>query len=67
VAGPQVTFHAEVPSAGGYRLFLDFRHAGTIRTAEFTVVAGAPAAPPAAPAASPTASGHGDDHGHGHG
>ncbi|EOD64073.1 hypothetical protein [Amycolatopsis vancoresmycina] len=36
-AGPAVTFHAEVPSAGTYRLFLDFRHAGKVRTAEFTV------------------------------
>jgi hypothetical protein len=37
-AGPAVTFYAEVPSAGTYRLFLDFRHGGTVRTAEFTVV-----------------------------
>ncbi|MGW4060829.1 hypothetical protein ACWEGE_21270 [Amycolatopsis sp. NPDC004747] len=36
-AGPAVTFHVEVPSAGTYRLFLDFRHAGVVRTAEFTV------------------------------
>ncbi|GAA2885869.1 hypothetical protein GCM10010517_49510 [Streptosporangium fragile] len=34
--GPGITFHAEVPSAGTYRLFLDFQHAGTVRTAEFT-------------------------------
>ncbi|MEV6931549.1 hypothetical protein AB0M46_44645 [Dactylosporangium sp. NPDC051485] len=39
-AGPHVTFFAEVPSAGTYRLFLDFQHAGTVRTAEFTAVAG---------------------------
>jgi hypothetical protein len=36
-AGPAVTFHAEVPSRGTYRLFLDFRHEDTVRTAEFTV------------------------------
>ncbi len=36
-AGPAVTFFAEVPSAGGYRLFLDFRHGGAVHTAEFTV------------------------------
>lgn len=36
-AGPAVTFHVEVPSAGTYRLFLDFRHAGVVRTAEFTL------------------------------
>jgi hypothetical protein len=38
-AGPTVTFDAEVPSAGAYRLFLDFRHQGRVRTAEFTVIA----------------------------
>jgi hypothetical protein len=39
--GPTVTFHAEAPSTGTYRLYLDFRHAGAVHTAEFTVVAGA--------------------------
>lgn len=34
-AGPEVVFHAEVPSRGGYRLYLDFRHDGVVRTAEF--------------------------------
>ncbi|MGH3519123.1 MAG: hypothetical protein ACRDQ7_17225 [Haloechinothrix sp.] len=38
--GPDVTFYAEVPSAGGYRLFLDFQHDGKVRTAEFTLPAG---------------------------
>jgi hypothetical protein len=37
--GPAVTFHAEVPSAGTYRLYLDFQHGGVVRTAEFTAVA----------------------------
>jgi hypothetical protein len=41
-AGPAITFHAEVPSAGSYRLYLDFRHGGKVRTAEFTAVAGKP-------------------------
>ncbi len=36
-AGPQIRFVAEVPSPARYRLFLDFQHAGTVRTAEFTV------------------------------
>jgi hypothetical protein len=36
-AGPEIRFVAEVPSAGSYRLFLDFQHEGTVRTAEFTV------------------------------
>jgi hypothetical protein len=34
--GPDITFYAQVPSAGDYRLFLDFRHGGVVRTAEFT-------------------------------
>jgi hypothetical protein len=39
-AGPQIRFLAEVPSAATYRLFLDFQHAGTVRTAEFTLPTG---------------------------
>ena len=39
-AGPQVSFVAEVPSAGRYRLFLDFQHDGAVRTAELTVPTG---------------------------
>jgi len=39
-AGPDITFYAEVPSAGAYGLFLDFQHAGTVRTAAFTAYAG---------------------------
>ena len=37
--GPDVTFHADVPAAATYRLFLDFQHAGVVRTAELTAVA----------------------------
>lgn len=36
-AGPEIRFAVEVPTAGRYRLFLDFQHAGTVRTAEFTL------------------------------
>jgi hypothetical protein len=36
-SGPGIAFTADVPTAGTYRLFLDFRHNGTVRTAEFTV------------------------------
>jgi hypothetical protein len=36
-AGPGITFSATAPSAGSYRLFLDFQHRGVVRTAEFTV------------------------------
>jgi hypothetical protein len=38
--GPDVAFHAHVADAGTYRLFLDFQHGDTVRTAEFTLVAG---------------------------
>ncbi len=38
-AGPDIRFHAVAPSAGTYRLFLDFQHDGTVRTADFTLVA----------------------------
>ena len=38
--GPNVVFYAEVPTAGTYRLYLDFKHGGVVRTAEFTAVAG---------------------------
>nr|WP_239136962.1 DUF748 domain-containing protein [Sphaerisporangium rufum] len=72
-AGPEITFAAEVPSAGEYRLFLDFRHAGTVRTAAFTARAGQapprPATPEATSKATPEAGPPADDHGdpgHGH-
>ncbi len=68
-AGPQVAFAAEVPAAGAYRLYLDFQHRGTVRTAEFTAVAaqpGPPAVQPAPSTPSPSPSGHGDA-GHTHG
>lgn len=53
--GPDVTFYATTPSAGKYRMFLDFRHNGVVRTAEFTATLTdfqprpAEAAPPPAP------------------
>jgi len=46
-AGPGITFHAQVPSVGTYRLYLDFRHRNRVRTAEFTVEASATRAAPA--------------------
>ncbi|MBB5111291.1 hypothetical protein AB0K27_01085 [Micromonospora echinospora] len=68
-AGPAITFAAEVPSAGAYRLYLDFRHGDAVHTAEFTVLAGDRTAPvPTAPAptTAPTPdAGHGTP-GHGH-
>ncbi|MBC2640957.1 MULTISPECIES: hypothetical protein [unclassified Rhodococcus (in: high G+C Gram-positive bacteria)] len=38
-AGPGIDFAVTAPSAGDYRLFLDFQHAGAVHTAEFTVTA----------------------------
>lgn len=35
--GPAVSFRTSVPSEGTYRLFLDFRHQGQVRTADFTI------------------------------
>jgi hypothetical protein len=52
--GPDIAFDVEVPSAGAYRLYLDFQHEGKVRTAEFTVTAGA------APAGEDTHAGQGE-------
>ncbi|MEU9896021.1 hypothetical protein ACIBCS_01125 [Streptomyces phaeochromogenes] len=38
--GPGISFTATAPSPGAYRLFLDFKHQGVVRTAAFTVHAG---------------------------
>jgi hypothetical protein len=38
-AGPAIAFDVEVPTAGAYRLFLDFAHNGEVRTASFTATA----------------------------
>jgi len=53
--GPHVEFAATAPSAGSYRLFLDFRHGDAVHTAVFTVAAGGGTTPTGA------------DAGHGHG
>jgi hypothetical protein len=58
--GPDVSFYATAPSAGDYRLFLDFQHDGVVRTAEFTARAGG------STSAAPAGADHEDD-GHGHG
>jgi hypothetical protein len=36
-SGPHVEFATTAPSAGTYRLFLDFKHGSVVRTAAFTV------------------------------
>ncbi|WP_128818817.1 hypothetical protein [Streptomyces sp. S063] len=58
-SGPEVSFTATAPSKGAYRLFLDFRHEGKVRTAAFTVYAGGAAAEKPAPR-----DGESTDHGH---
>jgi hypothetical protein len=57
--GPDVVFYASVPSAGRYRLYLDFQHDGVVRTAAFTLAAGDDGG--AAPAPE-----HAEDNGGGH-
>jgi hypothetical protein len=37
--GPEVEFGAEVPSDGTYHLYLDFKHDGVVRTAQFQLEA----------------------------
>ncbi|MFE0786152.1 hypothetical protein [Streptomyces mutabilis] len=62
--GPEISFTATAPSAGTYRLFLDFRHQGEVRTAAFTVRVGpAPDAGDREPAPDATPE-HSDGHGH---
>ena len=67
--GPEVTFSSTAPSAGTYRLFLDFKHEGKVHTAEFTATAAATAGNNRAPASpdpsssATTSGGHGNqDH-----
>ncbi|MDQ1043174.1 hypothetical protein [Streptomyces sp. V4I2] len=63
--GPAVSFTATAPSSGTYRLFLDFKHDGKVRTAAFTVRAGVAEAPATAPDGEPTDV-HESSGGHGH-
>ncbi|MTE15462.1 hypothetical protein [Nocardia aurantiaca] len=48
--GPDVVFHAQAPSDGTYRLYLDFQHGGAVHTAEFTDEASTVAPASGAPA-----------------
>ncbi|WP_369131707.1 hypothetical protein [Modestobacter sp. I12A-02662] len=64
--GPDITFYATPPSAGDYRLFLDFQHGDVVRTAEFTVRAGDPAPATQVDGAPGQGGTHSDD-GHSHG
>ncbi len=55
--GPDIVFHTTFPSAGAYRLFLDFQHGDVVRTAAFTVNV-----TEAAPATAPAGGGEGHHH-----
>lgn len=55
--GPGISFMAVAPTAGTYRLYLDFQHNDVVRTAEFTVRTAAPGHTPA-PAPAPEHGGH---------
>jgi hypothetical protein len=66
-AGPDITFSAEVPSAGAYRLYLDFQHGGVVRRVEFTAIAGDTSAAPAPAAPGPPSPSGPDNEPHGHG
>lgn len=71
-AGPEITFSADVPSTGAYRLYLDFQHGGAVHTAEFTALAGdaaanpAPTLAPLSPASPSAVTGEHGEPGHGH-
>jgi hypothetical protein len=54
-AGPDVGFDVEYDAAGRHAVYLDFKHRGVVRTAMFTVDAGAQARP---------GNGHGDEEMH---
>ncbi|MET7295035.1 hypothetical protein ABZS79_23365 [Streptomyces griseoloalbus] len=58
-SGPGVSFTATAPSGGSYRLFLDFRHDGVVRTAAFTVRAGTGTTAPDAGTSEHSDGGHG--------
>lgn len=58
-SGSELSFTTTAPSEGAYRLFLDFRHEGKVRTAAFTVHAGGAAVEKPA-----SQGGESADHGH---
>ncbi|MFF7093107.1 hypothetical protein ACFY9A_12015 [Streptomyces rubradiris] len=62
--GPNISFTTTAPSTGTYRLFLDFKHAGRVHTAAFTVRAGRPAELPDTSATPAPESGAHSGHSH---
>ncbi|MFF3707410.1 hypothetical protein [Streptomyces phaeochromogenes] len=65
-SGPGISFTATAPSPGAYRLFLDFKHQGVVRTAAFTLHAGGTSGGDGGhgEAADGTTEGTSDGHGH---
>ncbi|MGW2656778.1 hypothetical protein ACWC1D_24365 [Streptomyces sp. NPDC001478] len=63
-SGPDIAFTTTAPSPGTYRLFLDFRHGGTVRTAAFTL--SATGTGPAAGASTPSSAAPSPEHGGAH-
>ncbi|MER7174603.1 hypothetical protein [Streptomyces mesophilus] len=63
-AGPHIAFMAVAPTAGTYRLFLDFQHEGVVRTAEFTVRTAEAAGPGHDSHQAPEHGSHAGHHGH---
>jgi hypothetical protein len=57
-SGP-IAFDVDYPSAGAYRMYLQFRHRGVVRTAEFTALVGG-----AGPIAASEQNEHGGEHAH---
>jgi hypothetical protein len=60
-AGPGIGFSTTIPSNGDYRMFLDFKHGGVVRTAEFTLSVDPGQQSTAAPT-QPAPQDHGDGH-----
>jgi hypothetical protein len=65
--GPGITFGTTFPTAGTYSLFLDFQHAGKVRTAEFTVNVGTDGNAIVPPAELPGTTPDHEESPHGHG
>lgn len=61
-SGPDVVFATSVPSEGSYRLFLDFKHQGRVRTVSFALDTAGHARSDQPPSQSPTHEPHDDPH-----
>lgn len=64
--GPGIDFATAFPEPATYRLFLDFQHRGTVRTAAFTVESGGAPASSGADSGAGSGSDHEEGEGHDH-